>query len=170
MLPSSWQVYGESPIPRGLVLLGLEHAFQVLGLVHGLAVEVDLAGVEGLGGDVPVALNQRGVGVVVAKQAVGDARHPHVALVGLPSLHNLRAGDDGAAGHLGTVGDAAVVGRAAVFGVDPLPVIAGQDDDFIAGNGHLGRLVYSLERRRLGAIAAALYAGGNINLQCNSSL
>ena len=125
-----------------------------------------MVGVLGL---VPIPFDQGGVGVVAPKQPVGEAGHPHVPLIGLPGFHRLRAGDHRAARDFRTVGDAAGVALAAVLGVHPFPVIAGQDDDLIPGHRHPGGLGDGLERRFFRAGAAAPGAGGNINLQNDSS-
>ena len=75
-----------------------------------------------------------------AEDAVVDAAHPGVALVGLPALHFLRAGDDRAQGHFALVGDAVVL-FAGVDGIDVLAVDAGGDQHLVAGAGDLGGVI-----------------------------
>ena len=110
-------------------------------------------------GLIPVPFDQGGVGVVLSKQAVPDAGHPHVTLVGLPGFHWLCAGDHSGPGHLGAVSDPAGIALTAVLGVDPFPVHTGQHNDFIPGHGHLGRLLDGLIGCSLGAVPTAFHAG-----------
>ena len=119
--------------------------------------------------NIPVAFDQGGIGVILAKQAVGDACYPNIALIRLPCLDNLGACDHSAARDFRTVSDAAIITDTAVDRVYPFTVITRQYNDFIASHGYPRRLVDRLERSFFSAVAAAFYTGRNIINQNNSS-
>ena len=130
----------ELSLPGVGIGLGLDAGLEALHLVELAVVEIDRAGVAHEGAEVPVALDERGVGVIAAEGAVAHAVFPHAALELLPALGVLRAGDDRAEGLLAAVGDARVLfsGEA---GIDILPVDAGGHDDLVSGAGDLRGVV-----------------------------
>src|SRR5699024_3082654 len=124
--------------------------------------------------EVPVAVDVGGVGVVVPKEGVGHTGHPHVALVGLPGLDDLGAGNHSAQGLGAAVGDAGVLG-AGVLGVNIFPVNAGGHQHLVAGPGDFGRVVDVLKGPGLGAVPVPVGACGNIDfhgvlLQCSNKI
>ena len=137
---------------------GIQHSFQAVHFVQALAVQIHFAGVQRHLGIVPVAGKQGGVGVVVVEQTVADSSHVHVALVFLPFLYRLRAGDHCAQGLLGPVGDPGVF-TAAVQRVHIFPIKTGRHHHFVAGTSQLGGFVDGLEGGLFGAASAAERAG-----------
>ena len=143
---------GRLRLPGVGVHLGLQAFLDAGRLIKRLVVQIHRARVLAAAGKVPVAVDIGGVGVVAAEDAVVHTAHPHVALIGLPALDLLRAGDHGAQRLLAAVGDARVR-RAGVLRIYILAVDAGGHHDLVARAGNLRRVADALERRLLRAVA-----------------
>ncbi len=137
---------GEIRIPGAAVDRGVQDAVERERLVHGLAVEIYLAGMYGILGVVPVAHNHSGVGVIGSENPVGNSGAPHAALIVLPVFHRLRARDHRGKRHLRTVDNAGILPAAAVDGVDIFPVNARRDKHLVTGARDIGGLGDGLER------------------------
>ena len=147
-------VDGGFRLPGALVHFALCALFDAGGLVQHFIVEIDRAGVLAAPGKIPVAVDIGRVGVVGTEHTVGDTADPDIALVGLPVLDFLGAGDDGAQRFDAAVGDAGILGTGMVR-VDVFAVHAGGDENFVAGLRHAGRLLDALERPLFAAVAGA---------------
>ena len=83
----------------------------------------------------PVAADEGGIGVIGAKEGVGQGHYPGIPLIGLPALHHLGAGDNGGPG-LGGAVDNGLVLVTGPAGADLFPVDAGSHQHLVAGLGH----------------------------------
>ena len=151
---------------------GIDGAFAALleggGLIEHPVIEIDAARMLGFSGEIPVAVDERGIRIVRAEHTVVDSCAPDIAVEMFPVFHFFGTGDDGAERHFTLVGDA-VFRRAGMDGIDIFAVDAGCNRDGIAGHGDAGGFVDPAERSFFASVAVKTGCGIDINDHGKSS-
>lgn len=155
-------VNGWFRIPTGLGLFSFQAGFDAPCFIERLVVHEDAAGVLRSAGEVPVAVNVGGVGIVVAEYRSLNAGGPDCSFVRLPAGQKLGAGYFRAQ-RFGTAVGYPLLFRPGVLGIDVFAVKAGKDDHFIAGLGDLRGLVDRLKGFFNRAVSGGACFGVNVN-------
>ena len=155
-------VNGGFRIPTGLGLFSFQAGLYAPGFIERLVVHEDAAGVLRSAGEIPVAVNVGGVGIVVAEDSGFDAGGPDRAFKGFPAGQKLGAGYFRAQ-RFGTAVGYPLLFRPGVLGIDVFAVEPGEDDNFVAWLGDLRGLVDRLKGFFNRAVSGGACFGVNVN-------
>ena len=149
----------EGGIPGLFVNFRFEDLLKGSHFVEGFPVQVDFAGMGDVGGDVPVAADEGGIGVVISEYPVRDSGKIDVPLIFLPVFDDFGTGDHSLPG-LDAAVDDPLFFRTGLFRIDIFAVDARRYQNFIAGAGDRGGLGYIPE----GIFFCAVSASGTVSV------